>query len=253
MSSMTPLPGTRPPGARDEREASRSVRDLFGRIAPRYDLLNHLLSLSFDRVWRERTARRFRETLSHSEREVLDVCCGTGDLAFAMRRVAGQSGAKISASDFAPPMLRIARLKAQRAGSPVHFFAADSLALPFADEEFDLVTAAFGFRNLANYEAGLRELARVLRRGGEVAILEFCEPRSGIFAALYRFYFRRILPILGGVVSGKKEDYSYLPASVASFPPPERLSAMMREAGFGEVRFELWEFGIVALHTGRRV
>lgn len=245
-----PLPGTRPAGARDERDAARRVRDLFSRIAPRYDFLNHLLSLSFDRLWRRRTARSFRHILERPGARVLDLCCGTGDLAFALAR-AGAAG--VWASDFARPMLGRARAKAA-AGGPasraVVFVEADALAMPFPDACFDLVTAAFGFRNLANYEAGLREIYRLLRPGGEVGILEFSEPRHPLFAPLYRFYFTRILPRIGGAVSGSGASYAYLPGSVLAFPAPEELTAMMARVGFTGARFALWTGGIVALHRG---
>jgi demethylmenaquinone methyltransferase / 2-methoxy-6-polyprenyl-1,4-benzoquinol methylase len=254
MSSLRPLPGTRPRGANDDAEAARNVRDMFSEIAPRYDLLNHVLSLSLDRVWRRRTARRFRHVLHNRDAVVLDMCCGTGDLAFALAKQAASGpagGARIVASDFALPMLNLAMQKLGRRGLEVSFMAADSLELPFPDASLDLVTAAFGFRNLANYERGLGEIARVLRRGGEVAILEFCEPRSDLLAPLYRFYFKSILPRIGGAISSGSA-YAYLPASVVRFPPPAELARMMERAGFGEVRFEVWNFGVVGLHAGRK-
>ena len=173
------LPGTRPAGAGDEASASRQVREMFGRIAPHYDLLNHLLSLRFDLMWRKRVARRFRDVLARPDAGVLDLCCGTGDLAFALaaesRRVAKSGGARITGADFAHPMLVRACEKARATnGNPsVEFLEADALNLPFADQSFDLVTTAFGFRNLANYAAGLAEIHRVLRPGGHIAILEF--------------------------------------------------------------------------------
>jgi demethylmenaquinone methyltransferase / 2-methoxy-6-polyprenyl-1,4-benzoquinol methylase len=249
------LPGTRPEGARDEREAERQVREMFSRIAPRYDFLNHILSLSFDRLWRRRTAERFAHILRRPEARILDLCCGTGDLAFALDRTrekalcyaAGTRG-RIIGSDFAEPMLARARGKAERGKRQVEFAAADALRLPFVDASFDLVTTAFGFRNLANYERGLHEFARVLRPGGELGILEFSEPRSGALAAAYRFYFTRILPRIGGAISGSSAAYSYLPESVSKFPTPETLKEMMESAGFREVNFESWTCGIVALH-----
>ncbi len=254
--ARAPLPGTRPEGTRDEAEASRRVREMFSRIAPRYDLLNHLLSLSIDKVWRRRTARRFRPILRRPDARVLDLCCGTGDLTLALERVSvegcpGQAGRRIVGSDFAAPMLERAREKSRRAGQRALFLAADSLALPFADRSFDLVTAAFGFRNLANYEHGLREIARVLRPGGELGILEFSEPDHALIAPLYRFYFKKILPRVGGAISGSSAAYTYLPGSVAKFPQPEELSAWIERAGFVGVSFERWTFGIVTLHTAR--
>ena len=263
-----PLPGTRPRGIADERQASAHVREMFGRIAPRYDFLNHLLSFSLDRIWRRRTARHFRYILERPEARVLDVCCGTGDLTFALDRVRtaalgpasrgerpqapGSRRKPIFGSDFVEGMLVRARQKAAAARRDTFFAAADALDLPFADASFDLITTAFGFRNLANYEEGLREFARVLRHGGELGILEFTEPESGPMAGLFRFYFKSILPRIGGAISGDKEAYAYLPGSVSKFPSPPELAALMQRAGFTDVRIASWNFGSVVLHTARR-
>jgi len=370
-----PLPGTRPEGSRDEREAAARVREMFTHVAPRYDFLNHLLSFSLDRVWRRRAAARFAEILRRPEARVLDVCCGTGDMAFALDRlrakllrqaaavpsegenavssrnagddaalaagwkrgasspaisaapsvgfspgnlasdnssapatladrsfpasseaegssdISGQqeSGASapgwkrgasspaisaappvgfspgdsgsaegalppypILAADFVEPMLARAREKGRAANRPVIFEPADALHLPFADASFDLVTTAFGFRNLANYEDGLREFARVLKPGGELGILEFTEP-SGALAGVFRFYFQRILPHVGGAISGSSDAYKYLPGSVAKFPSPPELAALMERTGFADVRIASWNFGSVVLHSARRV
>jgi len=262
MTSPAPtratLPGTRPAGADDEAAASRQVREMFSRIAPRYDLLNHLLSLRFDILWRRRVARRFRELLARPDARVLDLCCGTGDLTLALAAQAGLAGrssrAMICGADFAHPMLLLARAKADARGadSLSGFLEADALTLPFAGESFDLVTAAFGFRNLANYQAGLAELWRVLRPGGSVAILEFTEPRNAIFGRLFRYYFHSVLPRVGALISGNERAYSYLPRSVERFPGPSDLAQWMERAGYREVRFERWTGGIVALHIGRR-
>ena len=249
--SQRGLPGTRPEGARDEADAAAHVREMFGRIAPRYDLLNHLLSLDIDKVWRRRVARAFRTVLDDANARVLDLCCGTGDLAFAFRREA-PNGAQISGSDFVPEMLIRARAKAVAFGVAVEFVEADALQLPFADASFDLVSCAFGFRNLANYERGLSEILRVLKPGGAAAILEFAEPPGRVFSALYRFYFRNVLPRLGGMISGNASAYSYLPSSVSKFPPPEELKSDLERAGFVEVRFERWTGGIVTLHTAHK-
>jgi demethylmenaquinone methyltransferase/2-methoxy-6-polyprenyl-1,4-benzoquinol methylase len=256
---QSPLPGTRPAGSRDEREASARVREMFGRIAPRYDLLNHLLSFSLDRLWRRRTARRFLHILRRPDARVLDICCGTGDLAFALARArasaplaSGAPPAPILGSDFVEAMLERARDKARAGHHAAAFAAADALHLPFADASLDLVTTAFGFRNLANYEQGLREIARVLKRGGEIAILEFAEPGSGPLAGLFRFYFRKILPRIGGAISGSSEAYAYLPSSVAKFPSPAELAALMEDSGFRDVRVTSWNFGSVILHAARR-
>jgi demethylmenaquinone methyltransferase / 2-methoxy-6-polyprenyl-1,4-benzoquinol methylase len=255
----SPLPGTRPEGSRDERDASARVREMFTHIAPRYDFLNRLLSLSIDRIWRRRTAARFAEILRRPDAHVLDVCCGTGDLAFALDRwrprpsEGGAPPLPIIGSDFVEPMLTRAREKARAADRPLAFAAADALHLPFADASFDLVTTAFGFRNLANYEDGLREFARVLERGGELGILEFTEASSGPIAGLFRFYFQHILPRIGGAISGNAEAYKYLPGSVATFPSPPELAALMERTGFAEIRIASWNFGSVILHSARRV
>lgn len=255
------LPGTRPQGTHDEREAQRRVRDMFNNIAPRYDFLNHFLSGSFDKLWRRRTARRFAHILHSPNARVLDLCCGTGDLLFALEREAGTSckevqkaSRRLFGADFALSMLNLAqsKKKATNKNCRVGFLAADALTLPFPDASFDLVATAFGFRNLVNYDHGLREISRVLRPGGEVGILEFCEPKSGVLAALYKFYFTRILPKVGGAISGRGEAYSYLPQSVRRFPQPQILKEWLEAAGFENVQYERWTCGIVALHRGAR-
>ncbi len=253
-----PLPGTRPRGATDEREASARVRDMFTRIAPRYDFLNHLLSFSLDRIWRRRTARHFLHILLRPDARVLDLCCGTGDLTFALDRARSDAPDSstprlpIVGSDFVEGMLVRARDKSLRARSDALFLAADALHLPFADSSFDLVTTAFGFRNLANYEEGLREFARVVRRGGELGILEFTEPGAGPMAGIFRYYFRQILPRIGGAISGDKEAYAYLPGSVSKFPSPPELTALMEKTGFADLRIASWNFGSVILLSARR-
>jgi demethylmenaquinone methyltransferase/2-methoxy-6-polyprenyl-1,4-benzoquinol methylase len=251
--SQSGVPGTRPEGVRDEREAAARVREMFGRIAPRYDFLNHLLSLDTDKIWRRRVARRCSAILHDPAARVLDLCCGTGDLALAFRKEA-PVGAEIVGSDFVPEMLTRARAKAAAMsfGAGVMFVEADALALPFGDESFDLVSCSFGFRNLANYERGLGEIFRVLRPAGVAAILEFSEPRGKLFGSLYRFYFRRVLPRLGGLISGNGGAYTYLPNSVSKFPSPEALQAQFERAGYTQVSFERWTGGIVTLHWARK-
>jgi demethylmenaquinone methyltransferase/2-methoxy-6-polyprenyl-1,4-benzoquinol methylase len=251
-ASQRDLPGTRPEGVRDEAEAAAHVREMFGRIAPRYDLLNHLLSLDIDKVWRRRVARTFSAVLRDANARALDLCCGTGDLAFAFRREAS-TGAQIIGCDFVPEMLVRARAKAAATGAAVEFVEADALHLPFADGSFDLASCAFGFRNLANYERGLQEIRRVLKPGGAAGILEFAEPPGKVFGALYRFYFRHVLPLLGGIISGNATAYTYLPNSVSKFPPPEVLKLLFERAGFADVQFERWTGGIVTLHSGRKI
>ena len=250
-ASESGVPGTRPQGIRDEREAAAHVREMFGRIAPRYDLLNHLLSLDVDKVWRRRVAKKFSAILHNPAARVLDLCCGTGDLALAFRKEA-PAGAEITACDFVPEMLARARAKAAALGAGVTIVEADALALPFADGSFDLVSCSFGFRNLSNYERGLLEIFRVLKPGGIAAILEFAEPRGKLFGSLYRFYFRRVLPRLGGLISGNGSAYTYLPNSVRKFPSPETLQGLLERAGYTDARFARWTGGIVTLHTARK-
>ncbi len=254
--AAAPVKGTRPEGAVTEEDASKKVREMFTRIAPRYDLLNHLLSLQFDRLWRARAARRLRPVLSRPGALVLDLCCGTGDLALALAR---EGKARIIGADFAHTMLVRAKEKSATLAasnrhplSPMSFFEADALRLPFADASFDLVTSAFGFRNLANYEGGLREIQRVLKPGGAVAILEFAEPREGWLGDVYRWYFCNVLPKVGGLISGDPAAYNYLPKSVARFFRPPELAALMNSVGYQSVEYRVWTLRTVALHTGVR-
>ena len=255
--AAAPAKGTRPEGAVTEADASKKVREMFTQIAPRYDLLNHLLSMQLDRLWRARTARRLQPILERPEALVLDLCCGTGDLSFALAR-AGK--ARIIGADFAHTMLVRAREKSaalgpsrgQSAASPMIFFESDALRLPFANASFDLVTTAFGFRNLANYEAGLREIQRVLRPGGTIAILEFTEPPDSLWGDFYRWYFCKVLPKIGGLISGERSAYNYLPKSVARFFRPAELAALLTAIGYKSVDYRVWTLGTVALHTAVR-
>lgn len=244
------MKGTTPPGTTSEPEAARWVREMFAGVAARYDLLNHLLSFNLDRYWRRRTVRRVREFLSRPGARVLDICCGTGDLTLALGRAAG--GRLVFGSDFCHPMLIAAARKAYARRAMVAFFEADALALPVASGSLDLITVAFGLRNFANYEDGLREMHRVLKPGGAAAILEFSQPPNRLFAMLYNFYSTRILPAIGGMVSGSREAYRYLPESVRKFPGAEALADRMSDAGFAQVGFDRMTCGIVALHVGVR-
>ena len=187
------MKGAAPEGARSEQEAAAWVRNMFGRVAHRYDLANHLLSFNIDRLWRARTVRRVAPILQQPGARVLDICCGTGDLVLALQRASSQP---ILGSDFCHPMLVAANQKMAQRRSPSLLFESDALRLPVRDASLDLVTVAFGFRNLANYEAGLREMRRVIRPGGMAAILEFSQPPNRAFAAVYHFYSRRILPVM---------------------------------------------------------
>jgi demethylmenaquinone methyltransferase / 2-methoxy-6-polyprenyl-1,4-benzoquinol methylase len=253
--ATAPAEGTHPEGAQSEADASRKVREMFTEIAPRYDFLNHLLSLEQDRVWRSRTARRLRPILQRRDARVLDLCCGTGDLAFALAR---SGPGQVVGADFSHAMLARAHAKSKahaqdarvKSAAPMVFFEADALGLPFADASFDLVTTAFGFRNLANYDRGMLEIRRVLKDGGTLAILEFTEPPPGLAGDLYRWYCRTVLPKIGGLLSGNPNAYKYLPASVARFFHPDELASVMRKAGFASVDYQLWTMGSVALHTG---
>ena len=240
--------GTTPQGARSEQEASRWVRAMFGRVAPRYDLANHLLSANVDRYWRNHTVARVRDVLERPGARVLDLACGTGDLLIALERKAGRG---LIGSDFCHPMLTGAQTKLKRERLRSTLMESDALALPFADASVDLITIAFGYRNLANYRAGLVEMRRVLRPGGALAILEFSQPPNQAFASVYNWYSRKVLPIIGGAISGAKEAYEYLPESVRKFPDAPELAQMMKETGFARVDWEYLTFGIAALHVGR--
>jgi demethylmenaquinone methyltransferase/2-methoxy-6-polyprenyl-1,4-benzoquinol methylase len=227
-----------------ERDKARWVRGMFGRIANRYDLLNHLLSFNLDKRWRARTVKSLSEVLARPEARVLDLCCGTGDVLLALEN----HGARVLGSDFCHPML----LEARRKGSNSSLFEADALTLPLKSDSLDLITCAFGFRNLANYEKGLKELQRVLKPGGTAAILEFSQPTNRLFGALYRFFSVQVLPWVGGLVSGSHDAYSYLPESIRTFPGAEDLASRMQAAGFKQVRFERMTGGAVALHLGQK-
>lgn len=241
--------GAAPDGASDSASAARAVQEMFTSIAPRYDLLNHVLSFNVDRWWWWKTARTFSSVLRRPGARVLDLCCGTGDMAFALHRKAGNSGARILGADFSHAMLLRANVKSQR--KPLHWIEADALCLPFPDQQFDLITAAFGFRNLANYDAGLREILRLLRPDGECGILDFGEPR-GLIGKLYRVYFKRALPAIGTLISGVRGPYAYLPASVERFPSPEEMLGRMRRAGFRDASWKPYTFGIAGLYRGKK-
>lgn len=218
---------------------------MFGEIAPRYDLLNHLLSFNMDKYWRSFTVSQVKPVLQRPDARVADLCCGTCDLLISMeKKLRGQA----FGTDFCHPMLTAAQQKNLR--SPL--FEADAMQLPVGAETLDLVTCAFGFRNLPNYHNGLKEMFRVLKPGGMAAILEFSTPPNTAFAAFYHFYSRRVLPKIGAMISGSEDAYTYLPESVKKFPGAETLADEMRSVGFGEVRFHRLTFGIVALHLAIR-
>ncbi|MDX6289648.1 MAG: demethylmenaquinone methyltransferase / 2-methoxy-6-polyprenyl,4-benzoquinol methylase, partial [Blastocatellia bacterium] len=225
-------------------EHARRVRDMFARISPRYDLLNHLLSINSDKRWRRRLVEKLRPMVSRDSR-ILDVACGTGDLSIALFE---NLGARITGVDFCRPMLERAARKEPR----IPFVEGDALQLPFDNEVFDAVTIAFGLRNLSSAAQGLAELRRVLKANGSAAILEFSRPVVPGFRSLAAAYCTRVLPRIGGLISGSRSAYEYLPDSVSRFPDQEKLSAMMSETGFADVGFENLTGGIAALHTGRR-
>jgi len=243
--------GTTPAGATDEQSAARAVQKMFDEIAPRYDFANHALSMNVDRLWWRRTARMFAHILKQQEAAVLDLCAGTGDMAVALHILAGKLGGNpsIYALDFSHQMLSHGLAKYSARGiQPVE---ADALALPISENKMDLVVSAFGFRNLANYDAGLREIFRVLKPGGEVGILDFGEP-GGLMGKLYAFYFRHILPRVGTLISGVRGPYEYLPASVRKFPAPQQMQGRMEAAGFRNVSWTPYTFGIAGLYRGTK-
>jgi demethylmenaquinone methyltransferase/2-methoxy-6-polyprenyl-1,4-benzoquinol methylase len=257
-SGKSAVVGAAPEGSSDQRSAARAVRDMFTAIAPRYDLLNHVLSFNIDRLWWRRTARAFQHVAARPDARILDLCCGTGDMTLALRRQAGKSSAQIFGADFSHAMLQRATAKSATAGSGTAlekskpgWIEADALNLPFPGAHFDLVTSAFGFRNLADYDAGLREIVRVLRPGGECGILDFGEPKGAI-GALYRVYFKQVLPRVGTLISGVRGPYAYLPASVERFPAPEEMLERMKRAGFVEASWTPYTFGIAGLYRGKK-
>jgi demethylmenaquinone methyltransferase/2-methoxy-6-polyprenyl-1,4-benzoquinol methylase len=254
-----PATGAKPLGATDEADAAQAVRQMFDSIAPRYDLLNHVLSANVDRLWWRRTARRFRPILADPDAAILDICCGTGDMTMALLKLRPQGARPILAADFARGMLSRGALKfggpgvgTRKPGTPYAIpLEADALHLPLKSESLDLIVTAFGFRNLANYEAGLRELNRVLKPGGQLGILEFSEP-GGLMGKAYAVYFRRVLPAIGRLICGKNGPYNYLPTSVGNFPSPAQMLALMQSTGYQECAWQPYTFGIAGLYTAKR-
>jgi demethylmenaquinone methyltransferase/2-methoxy-6-polyprenyl-1,4-benzoquinol methylase len=221
---------------------------MFAGIAARYDLLNHLLSANTDRRWRALVVRRARARLQSGAR-ALDVACGTGDLSLAL---SAGGEASVTGLDFCRPMLDLAADKSRGRGREIQYVEGDALRLPFADATFAVATIAFGLRNLASVEGGLRELFRVVEPGGRAYVLEFSQPVVPGLRALFDFYFWRVLPRVGGLLSGSRGAYEYLPDSVSRFPDQRRLAEMMHGVGFEAVEFENLTGGIAALHVGTR-
>jgi demethylmenaquinone methyltransferase / 2-methoxy-6-polyprenyl-1,4-benzoquinol methylase len=260
MEAQPINPGARPAHEPDEALAAAHVRSLFDSIAPTYDRLNHLLSFGLDHHWWNKTARTFSDILAKPTSQVLDICCGTGDLTAALlnlrpktpeaQPVTGPGSIEpIVGLDFSPEML--ARARAKYSSANALWLQGDAMHLPFPDASFDLITCAFGFRNLSNYAEGLREIHRVLRPNGRIGILE-CNQPDGLSGALYDLYFKRILPIVGGLISGDRAAYAYLPASVERFPRPPRMLLMLSEAGFTTPHWDGYLLRAAGLYTARK-
>lgn len=221
------------------------VRQMFAEIAPRYDFLNHALSLNIDRRWRRFVVSCVADLLRRPRALALDLCCGTGDLAIELGRLGETCGV-----DFCHPMLRISLPKVSGSANAVSIVEADALSAPFADASFEVVTVAFGLRNLESVEGGLEEIYRLLKPGGRAAVLEFSRPVLPVFRQLFQFYFLKILPRIGNAISGSSFAYQYLPESVRAFPDQQRLAAHMRAVGFSGVTYYNLFGGVAAVHVG---
>jgi demethylmenaquinone methyltransferase/2-methoxy-6-polyprenyl-1,4-benzoquinol methylase len=233
----------------NEIEHAKAVRAMFSGIAGRYDLLNHVLSLNIDKRWRRLVRQRLQPTLDDPKALVLDVACGTGDLSIELQ---AHAKAKVIGTDFCRPMLAVAAKKNAPNSLSIPYVEGDAMNLGFADDSFDAVTIAFGLRNLSNFRNGLAELRRVLKPGGRLVVLEFSAPIVPGFRQLFNFYFTRVLPRIGGAVSGSRGAYEYLPDSVSKFPDQRNLAALMRETGFDNVEYSNLTGGIAAIHTGTK-
>lgn len=231
----------------DELKHARTVREMFSRISPKYDFLNHFLSINIDKSWRKLVSKKLKNILDRKDAVVLDVACGTGDLSVELQT---NAVAKIIGTDFCRPMLEIAATKNQKENVSIPYIESDALALPFADNSFDALTIAFGLRNLANWEDGLRELLRVLKTDGKLVVLEFSSPIVPGFRQVFQFYFKGILPKIGGIFSGSRGAYEYLSESVSRFPDQKNLAKMMREVGFFDVEYKNLTGGVAAVHIG---
>ena len=232
-----------------EMEHARAVREMFAGIAKKYDFLNHFLSVNTDKRWRRLVSKKLKDILDREDALVLDVACGTGDLSIELQ-TAGK--AKVIGTDFCRPMLEIAYDKNTKNDTAIPYIEADGMNLSFADDTFDAVTIAFGLRNFSNWQDGLTELHRILKKGGRLAILEFSAPVVPGFKQIFNLYFTQILPRIGGAVSGSRGAYEYLPDSVQKFPDQKGLVKMMEQTGFSGVEYKNLTGGIAALHMGTK-
>jgi len=233
----------------NELKHARAVREMFSGIATKYDFLNHFLSVNIDKRWRKLVSQRLKDVLENPAAQVLDVACGTGDLSVELQKT---GKAKIFGTDFCRPMLQIAFNKNEKNALKIPYIEADGMNLSFADESFDAVTIAFGLRNFSNWQNGLIEFHRILKKGGKLVILEFSTPVIPGFRQAFQFYFSNILPRIGGAVSGSRGAYEYLPDSVSKFPDQKNLAKMMRENGFLDVEYKNLTGGIAAIHIGTK-
>ncbi len=238
MSRTAPDPAAKP---------GKDVAGMFSAIAPTYDLLNHLLSLNIDRRWRRAAVKALCPVAGEA---YLDLCTGTGDVAFAVKRACPSCG--VTGADFSSGMMRRARCKAEELAVRLPLIQADAMALPFRDGAFGALTVAFGIRNFEDLERGLEEMARVLSPSGRAVILEFSPPRRSIFGAGYRFYFAKLLPLVGRIVSRDTHAYGYLPSTIKSFLSPQELTERLLAAGFTQVTHRPLSFGIALLTVARK-
>jgi demethylmenaquinone methyltransferase/2-methoxy-6-polyprenyl-1,4-benzoquinol methylase len=232
-----------------ELEHARKVREMFSRISPKYDFLNHFLSVNIDKRWRKLVRKKLQDILDDKNAVVLDVACGTGDLSVELQK---DSKAKIIGTDFCRPMLSIAAEKNSLENLSIPYIEGDAMKLPFPDDYFDALTIAFGLRNLSNWKDGLIELRRIIKPNGKIVVLEFSEPIVPGFRQVYNFYFNKVLPKIGGAFSGEQSAYQYLAESVSKFPNQKALQLMMLEIGFADVEYKNLTGGIAAIHSGAK-
>jgi demethylmenaquinone methyltransferase/2-methoxy-6-polyprenyl-1,4-benzoquinol methylase len=242
-------PGARPANEESEAAAASHVQSIFNSIAPSYDLLNHLLSMGLDRRWWNRTARSFGTILARPNARILDLCCGTGDMTAALLKHRPSAAEPVIGLDFSSHML--ARARAKLSSANALWVEGDAMRLPYPDNSFDLVTSAFGFRNLSNYTAALAEIHRVLAPGGQIGILE-CNQPDGLSGELYNLHLHHILPFMGGLISGDRAAYRYLPASIARFPRPPQMLSMLSTAGFTHTHWDGYFLHAAGLYRGTK-